>query len=399
LGLLICLAAELENRIKEAKRLTAQNRAADARLVQKRFELQIRQNTIKAKEAGLGIQAPESTAGPATLPDAFNCPLLRPDGSVCNQRITITACGGQIKAHYQHNYVPGVENSGGGAIHIPQELQALVVLQEFYRLYPSFKETSDRMQAAADKIRAEQKSTTGPTESTGPATGDQNAGTSQTAAGGTTGTTEKPNAGPPETIAPGTAGTGPQKLPPGKPKPAEDPTIVIPEPEPAQDGDTETGPKSPQDSTGFDRRRKAPASARKASGKTPAGSKRKKAMIEDEEDDVGPYSGLKAAKTPRGGKRQKTTMVRAASSGLESSTVESDSGEEEPLAPPVSVRRTTRATSGTPGPTLAPPVARRAGRPKGRAGDAQLDEADEEEEVEILRSPGKRGRPQSPRKR
>ena len=220
-----------------------------------------------------------------------------------------------------------------------------------------------------------------------------------TAAGGTTGTTEKPNAGPPETIAPGTAGTGPQKLPPGKPKPAEDPTIVIPEPEPAQDGDTETGPKSPQDSTGFDRRRKAPASARKASGKTPAGSKRKKAMIEDEEDDVGPYSGLKAAKTPRGGKRQKTTMVRAASSGLESSTVESDSGEEEPLAPPVSVRRTTRATSGTPGPTLAPPVARRAGRPKGRAGDAQLDEADEEEEVEILRSPGKRGRPQSPRKR
>ncbi|KAE9366903.1 hypothetical protein N431DRAFT_487373 [Stipitochalara longipes BDJ] len=394
---------ELENRIAESKRLNAHNKAEDARLFQKRAEINARESAIKAKEAALGIKAPESTAGPARLPDAFNCPLLKPDGSVCNQRITITACGGQIKAHYQHNCVPGVNNCGSTAIQIREPLQAGPTLQELYRLYPSLKDGSDRLQAAADRARAAQNSKPNPTKPTPPAPEDPNADKFHTATpeainppSSTMNKPKSPKKGSPKTTEP--LATANKSACAASQLPAEDSLAEDPNPKPTKNNDSDIDITSPKDATGFDRRRKAAPSARKASGKTPAGSKRKKATIEDEEDDVGGHFGLMGAKASKGGKRQKTTTVRAPSSGLESSILGSDSAEEEPLAPLVGIRRTTRATSGTPGPNLVPSIARKAGRPKGRAGNAQLDEADEEE-FEVMRSPGKRARPQSPKKR
>jgi hypothetical protein len=108
-------------------------------------------------------------------------------------------------------------------------------------------------------------------------------------------------------------------------------------------------------------------------------------VIEDNEVETGDPAFL-LSKTPRGGKRQRT--MRDTSLGVASSA----EGNEVSVQPVV--RRTTRATSGTPGPSMAPPVAKRAPRP--RAG--KLEEASEEEEAGIMRSPGKRGRPKSARK-
>jgi len=366
--------------------LKAHNNAENARLVQKRAELNARESAIKGKEAALGIQVPESIAEPTNLPDAFNCPLLKPDGSVCNQRIAITACGTEVKAHYQHNCIPGVVNCGStpGQVQVP--LGAGFDMGEFIKIFPIWKAGSDRMQRESNGIRArkakaEKTGVTEPTQEGPNAVGKP---------------TEDPKDPTSHTIIP-----EPETVKPHSPK--KNPTKQSQETTKSGSGadppatEDKNPNKSPTDATGFDGRRKAAPSARKASGKTPA--KRKKAMIEDEENAVGGYPEPMAATMPRGGKRQKTMMGRAPSLGLESSVPGSDSGEEEPLAPPVGVRRTTRATSGTPGPSLAPPVARRAGRPKARAGDAQLDEENEEEEVEVMRSPAKRGRPQSPRKR
>ena len=392
MGVLICLAIELENRIAEQKNLRAHNNAENARLIQKRNELEVREGAIKIQEAVLMIQTPESIGEPANLPDAFNCPLLRPDGSICSSRIEITACGTQIKAHYQHNCVPGVESCGGIPVQNKDPIKAAFDTRELLRLFPAMKESSDRLQREADRIRKLRNSNANQEEPTNTAKEDPNDGTPTKDP--TTGTVTPEIFNPP--LPPTTGPKSPSKSPPENPSNANK-EAGSQQHDPAASDDDDPN-KSPTTATGFDRRRKAAPSARKASAKTPAGSKRKKPMIEDEDNAVGGYPDLMAAKTPRGGKRQKTMMARPSSLGHESSVLGSGSGEEEPLIPPVGVRRTTRATSGTPGPSLAPPVARRAGRRKGRAEDAQLDEADEEE-VEVMKSPAKRGRPQSPRKR
>jgi len=185
---------------------------------------------------------------------------------------------------------------------------------------------------------------------------------------------------------------GKPKAPPLQKTPGETP------PEPTIEGETDTQPTT----TGFARKRNAAASSRKASGKTPAGTKRKKATVDNDEEGSGEHPGLLFPKTPRTGKRQR--LMKEESLGMASSAGGNDSGsgdmDREMSARPVGVRRTTRATSGTPGPGvgLAAPVARKVGRPRGRqVGDEDYLE-EEEEAAEILRSPAKRGR-QSPAKK
>ena len=145
---------------------------------------------------------------------------------------------------------------------------------------------------------------------------------------------------------------------------------------------------------------------RKVSAKTPAGSKRKKAAIDEDEDDgSGEHPGFLFPKTSRTGKKQR--VVREESFGLTSRVSGDESGEgdldREVNARPVGLRRTTRATSGTSAPTmnLAVPVVRKAGRPRTRptTEEDDLEEVNEEEvEAEIVRSPAKRVR-QSPAKK
>ena len=65
----------------------------------------------------------------------------------------------------------------------------------------------------------------------------------------------------------------------------------------------------------------------------------------------------------------------------------------------VPVRRSTRATSGTPAPITAAPIVKKARQLKAKPEPyGELMEQDEEEETLAPRSPRKRGRPQSPKK-
>jgi hypothetical protein len=376
LKMLISIVTELEKRILEDRALRAHNNAVEACLALKKKELDEREKAIRNHEAGLGIQVPPST-GLKTSSDTLKCSLLKSCGHVCNQETNITSCSGEVKAHCQHSCQPCEDNCGGSA------------LQELIRRYPELKAGSDKMRAAAEKAKAEKVKD---------CSSQIQALCGGNATDATSGTAEGEEAPRPA------AGNGksPQKGSPSKPKKAMDKVKKTVPPQPAKqseevgspdaEGNPNIQPISENDnseSTGFERRshkRKITASPTKVPGKTAVGSKRKKAEIEDNEDETGDPAFL-LSKTPRGGKRQRT--MRDTSLGVASSAKGNEVSDQ-----PAVLRRTTRATSGTPGPSMAPPVAKRASRP--RAG--QLEEASEEEEAGMMRSPAKRGRPKSPKK-
>jgi hypothetical protein len=411
---------ELERRIAQSKALNAKNFAESARLAMLRDELDQREGEIEDKEdkerakdnqiqqlkdaANVSVgPCPFSKAGkcnenisqlcrkdlvahfgkhvkigasPQVSSSSFNCPLLLPSGNLCNNSIDITPCGTALKAHFQHNCQPCTVQ----LTTIQQGSSA--VLEELARRLPEYEAFSKKMKTAADKARSDNaREFPGATSS------------------GLGAAVEDP------IIAPPKPGKG-NKSPPKPPKPL----APLPKPngdknaDPVTEGGTETDQSA---TTGFARKRKTTASPRKASAKTTAGSKRKKAVIDDDEEDgSGEHPGFLFAKTPGTGKRQR--VMREESFGMASSAGGDDSGDGDMMGretgtKPVGVRRTTRATSGTPGPSVgsAPaPVARKVGRPRGRpvTDEDDLEEEEEEEEVEIVRSPAKRGR-QSPAKK
>jgi len=357
----------------------------DARLSQKKRELEAREKNIKNLEAGLGIQSAWS-AGLASSADTFTCPLLKPDGSVCNHQIAIKPCGGEFKAHYQHNCQPCGDRCGGST------------LQELLRLYPELKAGSDKLQAAADKAKA-QKANARPSQHRFQAGGHVNNETSSTSEGDevllrpTTQKGKSPAKPPPSSSK--TPSKAKKSQPPSPPA-----AVVYDELNPLPDLSIEEVPGlhptseiEPPETT---RKGKAASSKGKVPGKTAAGSKRKKAVIEDPEDEAGGHHG----KTAKGKKRQRTAREMSVAHTA-SSVLGSDSAEEDVLkevsVPPVGLRRSTRTASGTPAPRPSMPstVVRGVGRPKAKKGEEQLKEADEED---IMRSPGRRGRPHSPKK-
>lgn len=375
---LIYIATELERRILDARALTAHNNAEDVHLSLKRRELDEREKAIRNHEAGLGIHVPQG-AGLQNSSGTFKCPLLKPCGSVCNQEIAITPCSGELKAHYQHNCQPCGDNCGGST------------LQELLRLYPELNAGSTKLRAAAEKAKA-QKTKELPGPCSIPCGGN--------ATDAISGTVDGEEVVPPMPTA--GEGKSPSKAPaPKAAKSASKAKKTPPSDPPADESDEAeddpnlqpvSGTDNPE-TTGFERRshkRKALASPRKVSGKATSGSKRKKAVIEDNNDEAGDNPGYLFPKTPRGGKRQRT-MREESFAGDESGEGNMD---RETSTQPVGVRRITRATSGTPGPSMAAPVAKKVGRPT----VDQLKEADEEEEAEVMRSPGKRGRPKSSKK-
>ncbi|PMD51308.1 uncharacterized protein K444DRAFT_620433 [Hyaloscypha bicolor E] len=376
---------ELERRISQAKILKVHNSAEDARLSQKKRELEAREKDIKNLEAGLGIQSPLS-AGLARSADTFTCPLLKPDGSVCNHQITITPCGGEFKAHYQHNCQPCGDRCGGST------------LQELLRLYPELKAGSDKLQAAADKAKT-QKANARPSQHRFQADGDVNDETSSTAEGGevlprpTTQKGKSPTKPPP---SPSKTASKAKKPQPRGPPAAEVYDELDPRPDLSIEEVPGLHPTSEIELPETIRKGKTASSKGKAPGKTAAGSKRKKAVIEGPEDEAGGHHG----KTAKGKKRQRTAREMSVAHTA-SSVLGSDSAEEDVLkevsVPPVGLRRSTRTASGTPAPRPSMPstVVREVGRPKAKKGEAQLEEVDEED---IMRSPEKRRRPHSPNK-
>jgi hypothetical protein len=303
-----------------------------------------------------------------TSSSSFNCPLLLPNGGLCKQSIAITPCGTAVKAHYQHNCQPGTVQ--------PNTIQQFTIQPgswptgrsaaeiELIKKLPYMVDFNATMQVEADRARI---------------TNDKDCPES----------VENPNALDP--VATGGNKESPLSTPAGETNP--DTTN-------SGGGDTDTGPTA----TGFARKRKTTASPRKVSAKTPAGSKRKKAVMDEEEEEgSGEHPGFLFPKTPRSGKRQR--VIREETFGMAGSAGGDDSGDgdmmdRETSARLVGVRRTTRATSGTPGPIvgLVAPVAKKGGRPRGRQADEDDLEEEEEEEMEIIRSPAKRGR-QSPAKK
>ncbi len=345
-----------------------------ARLAPKKNELDEREKAIEKHETVLGIQVPPS-AELGTSSDSLKCPL-EPCGAVCNHEVNITPCGGELKAYCQHNCQPCGENCGGS------------VLQALIRKYPELKVGSDKMRAAAEKAKAH-KAQDCSSQHQGLCGGNATDTTSGTVEGE-------------EALRPAAGNVkSPQKGSPSKPKKAPPKVKKTMPPRPAgqseevQNPDAQGNPNirpisesGNSESPGFERRNRKQnitASARKVSGKTAIGSKRKKAVIEENEAEAGDLEFL-VSKTHRGGKRQRT--MSDTSLGVASSA-EGNEVSAQPL-----VRRTTRATSGTPGPSMALSVAKRAPHP--RAG--QLEEASEEEEAEIRRSPRKRGTTKSPKK-
>lgn len=426
--MLIHIETELERRIAQSKALNAKNFAESARLAMLRDELDQREDEIADKEDKDGAKdneirqlksaanvsvgpCPFSKAGkcnenisqlcrkdlvahfekhvktgvsPQVSSSSFNCPLLLPSGGLCDKSIDITPCGTALKAHFQHNCQPCTVQPTT----IQQSITTLqpgssAVLEELARRLPEYEDFSKKMKAAADKARFDNARECPGATSNGSGT-----------------VVEDPIIAPPK----------PEKRNKSPPKPTKPPTRPLPKPDGDKNADpvTEGGTETDQPTTtGFARKRKTTASPRKVSAKIPAGSKRKKAVIDDddEEDGSGEHPGFLFLKTPRTGKRQR--VMREESFGMASSAGGDDSGDgdmmdRETSARPVGVRRATRATSGTPGPSvgLAPaPVARKVGRPRGRpaAGEDDLEEEAEEEE-EVVRSPAKRGR-QSPAKK
>jgi hypothetical protein len=370
LKMLISTVTELEKRILEDKALRAHN-AVEAHLALKKKELDEREKAIRNHEAGVGIQVPPS-AGLRPSSDTLKCSLLKSCGAVCNQETNITSCCGEVKAHCQHNCQPCGDNCGGSA------------LQELIRRYPELKAGSDKMRAAAEKAKAQRAKD---------CSSQVQAWCGGNATDATSGTVDGEEAHRP---ASGN-GKSPQIVSPSKPKKAPPKVKKTMPAQPADEREEEAenpdagGNSNLQpifesgnsESAGVERgsrKRNITASPRKVSGKAAVGSKRKKAVIEDNDDETGDPAFL-LSKTPRGGKRQRTR--RDTSLGVASSAEGNEVRDQ-----PVVVRRTTRATSGTPGPSMAPPVAKRAQRP--RAG--HLEEASEEEEAGMMRSPGKRAK-------
>lgn len=312
---LISTITELEKRILEDRALRAHNNAVEARLALEKNELDEREKAIRKHEAGLGIQVPPG-AGLETSSDTLKCSPRKSCGSVCNGELNITPCDGERKAHCQHNCQSCRDNCGGSA------------LQELVRKYPELKDGSDKMRAAAEKAKAQKAED---------CSSQHEALCGGNATDATSGTVEGEEAPRPA------AGNGksPQKGSPSKPKKAT-PKVkkTMPRQPPDQSAEEVRNPDAEfnpnirpisesdnSESTGFERR----------------GRKRKKAVVEDNEDETGDPTFL-LPKTPRGGKRQRT--MRNTSLGVASSAEGSE------VSGQLVVRRITRATSGTPGPSM-----------------------------------------------
>jgi hypothetical protein len=358
-------------------------------------------NHFKTHAAGAG------NTGPIEGPTTFNCPLVLSNGNACNHQITIMPCGGQITAHYQHKSQPHSGPAGQSAAEL-----------ELSRRLPEFQAFSEKMRAAADKARADnardfpdqspEGSSSSMVEAENPEAISRPQGHTGKNKNSPTKLSNKPTSSKTAKASSPTKKAATAKLTPAAKSTNETSTIntSLENDEGLQQAagtDTDAG------TTGLaprSRKRKAAstASPRKVSGKTPAAAKRKKVDVAGDEDEgSGEHPGFLFPNTLGFGKRQKgvreETLELASSVGGDVSA-EADL-DREVSAKPAGVRRTTRATSGTPGPSvnLAVPVARKAGRPRTRpaAEEDALDEL-EEEEAEILMSPAKRGR-KSPAKK